>query len=216
MKNTRILIADDHEIVRHGVRALIEPHEGLTVCAEVSNGSEAVAQSLKLKPDVVIMAITMPVLNGVEATRQIRDALKDTEVIMFTRHDNEDLVRQVLSAGARGYVLKSDAKKFLLSAIEAVREHRLFLSSKVSRLVLDGYLKGDYHPSKNGRQTLTPREREIVQLVAEGRSSKDVARHLGISTKTAETHRQKIMAKLKLHNISEIVRYAIRNHIIRA
>lgn len=215
VKNTRVLIADNHEIVRHGVRDLVESHEGLTVCGEVGTGREAVSEAKRLKPDVVIMAISMSELNGIEATRQIRQALKGTEVVVFTRHETEELVRQVLDAGARGYVLKSDAKKYLLAAIEAVREHRVFFSARVSRLVLDGYLKKSEKTPKGKNLELTPREREIIQLVAEGRSTKEVAQALGISTKTAETHRHRLMSKRKLHNISEVVRYAIRNHIIQ-
>lgn len=210
MKSLRILLADDHEMVRQGLRAVIEEQRGWEVCGEARTGREAVDKAGELKPDVVIMDFTMPELNGMEATRQIHAALPRTQVLILTMHESEELVREVLAAGARGYMLKSDAGRALVDAIQALADNKPYFTSKVSALVLQGYL----NPTTRENPTLTPREREIVQLVAEGKSTKEVADKLNISPKTAETHRTNIMRKLNLHSVSGLVRYAIRNRLV--
>ena len=210
MKSLRILLADDHELLRQGLRTLIEDQSGWQVCGEATTGREAVAKARELKPDIVVMDFTMPELNGMEATRQIRAALPRTQVLLLTMHESEELVREVLAAGARGYVLKSDAGRVLVDALKALADQKPYFTSRISALVLEGYL----NPITREKATLTPREREIVQLVAEGRSTKELADRLGISPKTAETHRTNIMRKLNLHSVSEVVRYAIRNKLV--
>jgi DNA-binding NarL/FixJ family response regulator len=216
MDSARILLADDHEIVRKGLRTVLEQRPEWEVCGEAATGRDAVKQAVELKPDVVVLDISMPELNGLEAARQILKEVPKTEVLILTVHESETLVREVLDAGARGYLLKSDASKHLLSAIDSLLLRKPFLTSKVSEIVLEGYLNG-YEPLKGEpRRRLTAREREIVQLLAEGKSNKEVATILNISVKTAETHRTNIMRKLDLHSISELVRYAVRNKIIEA
>ena len=210
MKSLRILLADDHELLRQGLRTLIEDQSGWQVCGEATTGREAVTKARELKPDIVVMDFTMPELNGMEATRQIRAALPRTEVLLLTMHESEELVREVLAAGARGYVLKSDAGRVLVDALKALADQKPYFTSKISALVLEGYL----NPITRENPALTPREREIVQLVAEGRSTKELADRLGISPKTAETHRTNIMRKLNVHSVSEVVRYAIRNKLV--
>ena len=210
MKSLRILLADDHELVRKGLRAVIEAQSGWQVCGEATTGREAVAKARELQPDIVVMDFTMPELNGMEATRQICAVLPRTQVLILTMHESEELVREVLAVGARGYVLKSDAGRALVDALKALAEQKPYFTSKISALVLKGYL----NPITRENPALTPREREIVQLVAEGRSTKELADKLGISPKTAETHRTNIMRKLNLHSVSEVVRYAIRNKLV--
>ena len=211
---TRILLADDHDIIRRGVKELLETHDGWQVVGEASTGRQAVELAGKLNPDIAILDLTMPELNGLEATRQIKKTLPKTAVLIFTMHENENLIRDVLTAGALGYVLKSDAARHLTNAVEALIQHKPFFSAKVSEAVLDGYLKAGREESPVS-DPLTPREREIVQLLAEGKSNKEAADSLSISTKTIETHRATIMRKLELKSFAEMVRYAIRNNIIQ-
>jgi DNA-binding NarL/FixJ family response regulator len=209
---TRIVIADDHELVRKGLAAVIAEAGAGTVVAEAGNGRQAVEQVAAHKPDIAILDLTMPELNGLEATRQILAAEPQTRVLILTAHESEQLIREVLGAGAQGYVLKSDAGRTLVGAIEAVLEGRTFFTSKVARMVLEGYLRS---PTETQTiPTLSAREREIVQLLAEGRSNKEVARKLDISVKTAETHRSNIMRKMQFDSLSDLVRYAVRNKII--
>jgi DNA-binding NarL/FixJ family response regulator len=216
----RILLADDHEVVRAGLRALLEEQSGWEVVAEAADGRDAVEKASKLKPDVVVIDIAMPSLNGLEAVRQIVKAVPNTKVLVLTMYDSDPLIQQVLQAGARGYLLKSDAGRDLVSAIDALRRNKTFFTPKVSQMVLEGYL--DKSPKEKEAEgepeslRLTSRQREIVQLLAEGKSSKEVAAVLGLSVKTAETHRANIMRKLDCHSVTELVRYAIRNHIIAA
>jgi DNA-binding NarL/FixJ family response regulator len=218
----RILLADDHEVVRAGLRALLEEQSGWEVVAEAVDGRDAVEKASKLKPDAVVIDIAMPSLNGLEAVRQILKAVPNAKVLVLTMYDSDPLIQQVLQAGARGYLLKSDAGRDLVSAIDALRRNKTFFTPKVSQMVLEGYL--DKNPKeKDGEPEgeaeslrLTSRQREIVQLLAEGKSSKEVAAVLGLSVKTAETHRANIMRKLDCHSVTELVRYAIRNHIIAA
>jgi DNA-binding NarL/FixJ family response regulator len=211
----RILVVDDHAVVRRGVRSLLESHEGWEVCGEATTGRDAVAQSLRLRPDVVVMDLSLPELNGLDATRHILKAAPDTEVLVLTMHHSEELVRDVLQAGARGYVLKADADENLIAAVDTLRQHKPFLTSSVTEFVLDDYVR------RGGAQDdlavgLTAREREIIQLVAEGQSNKEAAATLGISVKTIEAHRLNIMRKLHLRSVSDLVRYAIRNKIVQA
>jgi len=211
----RTLIADDHEIVRQGLRTLLE-NENCEVIAEFSSGREAVEGAKKLKPDVAVLDISMPDLNGVEAAQQIAKELPDTKVVILTMHDSEELARKVLEAGARGFVLKSDAVRDLANAVKTVVSGKPFFSGKISEMLLRGYLEGSRKTNTETIPTLTPREREVVQLLAEGKSSKEVASILGTSPATVDTQRAKIMQKLDLHSVTDLVRYAIRNHIIEA
>jgi DNA-binding NarL/FixJ family response regulator len=209
----RILLADDHAIVRTGLRALVQSHDGWEVCAEVSNGREAVEQAANLKPDVAIIDIGMPELNGLEATRQIVKLSPQTEVLVLTMHQSEEVVREVLKAGARGYVLKSDADQNLIAAVEMLLKHKPFLTPNVTDVVLSKFLSIQ-EQLETATSRVTAREREIIQLLAEGKSNKEVASALNISTRTAETHRANIMHKLGLSSLGDLVRYAIRNRIV--
>jgi DNA-binding NarL/FixJ family response regulator len=219
MTELRLLVADDHEVVRKGLRALLEEQPGWKVEAEAVDGREAVKKAQELKPDIAVMDIGMPSLNGLEATRQILKTNSRTKVLILTMHESDPLIREVLDAGAKGYLLKTDASRDLIAAVDAIRRNKTFFTSKVAQMVLDGYLKRrtpttDDETLASGR--LTPRQREIVQLLAEGKSSKEVAVALGLSVKTAETHRANIMRRLNCHSVSELVRYAIRTEIIQA
>ncbi len=217
MSDCRIIIVDDHDVVRHGLRALLEAQNGWQVVDEARDGREAIDRVRRHKPDVVVMDFSMPGLNGLEATRQILKAHPVTEVLVLTMHESEHIAREALSAGARGYVLKSDAGRDLVNAVESLRVHKPYFTPRVSQMVLDGYLKSasnDGHGGREPREVLTPREREIVQLLAEGKSNKEVASSLGISAKTTETHRANIMRKLNLHSVSDLVRYAVRNKMV--
>ena len=217
MKPVRILIADDHELLRRGIRNLLESSPQYEICGEVSSGREAVTAAATLKPNIVILDISMPELNGLEATRLILRANPQIQVLILTMHETERLVREVLGSGARGYVLKADAGRDLMAALEAVAAHKPFFTSKVSELVLQGYLGGKL-PEGPGevRQLLSQREREVVQLIAEGMANKEIAAKLGISIKTTESHRAHIMRKLDIHSVGELVRYAIRNGIVQS
>jgi DNA-binding NarL/FixJ family response regulator len=211
----RILVADDHEVVRQGLRALLESQPGWQVVAEAANGRQAVELARRHKPDIVILDISMPELNGLEATSLILQEAPRSQVLILTVHESERVVREVLAAGARGYLMKSDAGRELVLAVEALGQRRPYFTSQVAEMMLEGYLQpGAPAPDDDGLR-LTSREREIVQLLAEGKTNKEVASILNISVKTAETHRTNIMNKLRLHSLSELVRYAIRNHIIQ-
>lgn len=215
----RLLLADDHEMVRRGVRSLLEGESGWEVCGEATNGREAVHMARTLKPDIAIIDIGMPELNGLETVRQIRAEVPTCQVIVLTCHDSEQIVREALQAGARGYVLKTDGGARLLSAVNALREQSTFLTPRVESLVLAGYLHGEREaaiPAPRLRTLLSPREREVVQLLAEGNSNKQIAAMLGVSVRTAETHRTNVMRKLELHCLSDLVRYAIRNGLAQA
>jgi DNA-binding NarL/FixJ family response regulator len=217
MKAVRILIADDHELIRKGIASTLAEVPGWTVVGQAENGRQAVELAASLRPDIVILDMTMPELNGLEATRQILASRTGERVLILTAHESEQLVREVLNAGAQGYVLKSDAGRALVTAVEALMDGRPFFTSKVARIVLDGFLRSpEGAPSSDPAQTLSPREREIVQLLAEGKSNKEVARALGITVKTAETHRGNIMRKMEFASLSDLIRYAIRNNIVGA
>lgn len=217
MSKIRIIIADDHEIVRQGVRNLVENEADMEVCGEATVGRDAVDLVSRLNPDVAILDISMPGLNGIDATRQIVKSASNTRILVFTMHDAEQLVHEVFGAGAKGYLLKSDAGRHLITAIRTVAQGSHYFSSRLSEVIFEGFLHKDVpHQVSEGQPKPSAREREIIQLLAEGKSNKEVAAILGISVKTAETHRAAVMRKLGLHSVSELVRYAIRNHIIEA
>ena len=208
-----ILIVDDHPVVRKGLRALVESRRGWRVCGEAANGREAISRARAQKPDVAIVDIGMPGLGGIEATRQIRKVSPQTEVLILSAHGSERLARELLDAGARGYLLKEDADVNLLEAIGALRKHTAFYSPKIAAWVARDERRAR---GKAPRDVLTPRQRETIQLLAEGRSNKEVAATLGISVKTVEAHRAHIMLKLNLHSVTELVHYAIRNDIVQS
>jgi DNA-binding NarL/FixJ family response regulator len=212
MTRLSILIVDDHAVVRRGVRALLESQPGWEVSAEASNGREAVDLAKRLQPDIVVMDLSLPELNGLDATRQILKESPRSEVLVLTMHHSEELARNVLQAGARGYVLKSDADDSLVTAVRNLSRHRPFLSSAVTEFVLDDYVRRTDDAAITVA-AVTPREREIIQLLAEGRSNKEVASALSVSVKTIEAHRANVMRKLRLRSVSDLVRYAIRNGI---
>jgi DNA-binding NarL/FixJ family response regulator len=209
---TRILIADDHDVVRSGVRAILETQEGWEVVGEAADGKEAVDKALATRPDVVVLDYGLPVMNGIEATRQIRARVAGAEVLIFTMHDTATLVREILEAGARGFLLKSDARRFLIAAVESLAAHKPFFTSQVSETLLETFLaKGPTAGS-----VLTAREKSVVQLIAEGRTNKKIADALSISLKTVETHRASAMRKLNVDTTAALIRYAIRNKIVEA
>ena len=214
----RVLIADDHDIVREGLKTLLATHPDVRICGEATTGREAVEKARQLKPNVVVLDFSMPELNGLEVTRQIRKALPDAEVLILTMHDSEVLAREVWVAGARGFLLKTHAKQQLVAAVDALAQHQPFFAAHLSARVLDAFLHPDRHSAKAGAPAdrLTPREREIVHLIAEGRTSKDIALQLDLSVKTVDAHRANLMRKLDLHSVSELVLYAIRNKIVQA
>jgi DNA-binding NarL/FixJ family response regulator len=208
---TRILIADDHEVVRSGLRAILEAHEGWEVVAEAEDGKDAVTKALGSKPDVAIIDYSLPVINGIEATRQIRARVPNAEILIFTMHDSDVLVGELLEAGARAYLLKSDAKQYLVAAVESLVNHKPFFTGRVSEQLLKSYLTA--LPLK-GEGTLTPRERLVVQLISEGHSNKEIGNILNLSVKTIESHRATAMRKLNVTSTAAIVRYAIRNKLV--
>lgn len=216
MKPLRILIADDYEVVRCGVRSLLQEHAGWEICGEAVDGRDAVAKAAQLHPDVVILDIGMPNLNGLDAAQQILRLEPQTMILVLTMDESEQLMREALQAGVRGIVLKSDTARDLAMAIEALQNRRTFFTESVAEMVLDGYI-GRKSPGSAGafRDPLTRREREVVQLLAEGKSSKEVAVVLGLSVKTAETHRANLMRKLDIHSVSQLVLYAVRNNIVQ-
>lgn len=204
----RILLADDHDVVRRGLRTLLEAKPGFEVCGEARTGREAVLKSQELNPDVIVMDISMPELNGLDATLQIRKLMPHAKVVIITQHDSEELARQIVKIGAHGYVLKTDSERDLVGTVIAVCQQQSFVNSRARDLLMEsGSSEGIF------RRKLTGREREVIQLLAESKSSKEVAATLNISVKTAETHRANIMRKLNLHSVSDLVRYAIRNNI---
>jgi DNA-binding NarL/FixJ family response regulator len=215
-KPVTLLVVDDHELVRSGIRTTLSIREDWQVVAEAANGREAVRLADRHRPQVVIMDIAMPEMNGLESTRQIRQVQPETKILILTVYDSEQIVREVLNAGADGYLLKSDAGRDLLTAVEAVLGGKPFFTTSVARLVLDGFLRspGHSHTHRDSTERLSPREREVVQLLAEGRTSKQVATAMGISPRTAETHRKNLMQKLGCHSVADLVRFAIRNRII--
>ena len=217
MKTLRILLADDHKVVRQGTRALLSTVPEWKIVGEADNGRDAVSLTAELKPDIVILDIGMPELNGLDATRQIKKKLPETEVLIFTGQETEELVHDVFDSGARSYIMKTDAADHLIDALKALSEHKHFFTSRISEIVFARYIQGKKTVEGAAEKSrITDREREIVQLLAEGKSSKEIATMLGISVRTVETHRAAIMKKLGLKSFSELIRYAVRNKIIEA
>src|SRR5271163_558302 len=218
MKVLRILIADDHDLMRRGIKGMLQSHAGWEICGEAHTGREAVSKAQELKPDIAILDISMPDLNGVDAARRIRKESPNTEVLILSVHYSDQLIRDILEAGVRGYIVKSDSDRDLIVAVETLANHKPFLTPRATEVMLSSFKEGRMRTELPTalRDRLTSREREIVQLLAEGKSSKEVASSLNISVKTAETHRANIMRKLQLHTVSELVRYAVRNQIVEA
>jgi DNA-binding NarL/FixJ family response regulator len=216
VKPLRILVADDHQLVRNGIRALLQSHENWEICGEASTGFEAVAQAKELLPDIVILDISMPDLNGADAARRIRIASRSSQILVLSMHYSDQLIREIVEAGASGYVLKSDSDRDLLAAIDALARHKQFFTSKATEVVQSETSSSgaDRKSPQSFRDRVTSREREIIQHLAGGERSKEIASSLGISIKTVETHRSNVMRKLEIHTISELVRYAVRNQII--
>ena len=216
MNTLKILIADDHELIREGLKARLEKQENWKVCGEAVNGRQAVEMAQALKPDVIVLDVSMPELNGIEATRQICKDSPKAEVLILTMLESEGLVRDVLAAGARGYILKTDTARLLVTAVESLAKHEPFFTGKVSELVLGAFLgsrRGAVAGETEGNR-LSPREREITQLLAESRTNKEIAAKLGVSVKTIDAHRANLMRKLNLHSVAELVRYAIREKLV--
>jgi DNA-binding NarL/FixJ family response regulator len=208
----RILIADDHAVVRSGLRAILDAQPNWEVVAEAADGKEAVLKAVETRPDIAVLDYSLPLINGLEVTRQIRARLPKAEVLIFTMHDNESLIQDVMNVGARGYLLKSDAGRELMTAIEALAIHKPFFTAKVSETLLKSFVTA----SKATGSTLTNREVGVVQLIAEGHTNKQIARLLNISLKTVETHRASVMRKLNFSSSADLVRYAIRNKLVEA
>jgi DNA-binding NarL/FixJ family response regulator len=217
-RSLRILVADDHDILRRGLKQLLTSHANWSICAEARTGREAVSLCEQHRPDVAILDISMPELNGLEATRNIRKGSPSTSVIILSIHFSDRLVKDIVEAGALGYVMKADTDRDLIAAVEAISNHRTFFTARAAEMLLSGFsghVSYAQPPALRGSR-LTAREREIVRLLAEGNSSREVAAILGISVKTADTHRANVMKKLQVHSASELVRYAIKNSIIQA
>jgi DNA-binding NarL/FixJ family response regulator len=214
--NLRILIADDHDLVRRGVKAIVLEHEGWDVCGEAKTGTKAVTKAKKLQPDIAILDIRMPGINGLEAAKRIRTVSPNTEVLILSLHHSDQLLRELVDAGIRGYIVKSDSERDLVIAVESLANHKAFFTSQATEAIIERFSSGapmkEVPGTSSGR--LTSREREIVQLLAKGNSTKDTASSLGISLKVAEKHRAGIMRKLDIHSISELVLYAFRNQLI--
>jgi DNA-binding NarL/FixJ family response regulator len=204
----RILIADDHDVVRSGLRAILEMQEGWEVVAEAVDGKSAVTKALETTPDVAVLDYSLPLANGAEVTRQIRARVPTVEVLIFTMHETDEIMRDILAAGAKGYLLKSDARRLLIAAIESLAAHQPFFTGKVSEALLAGYL------GHNRESMLSPREKNVVQLIAEGKSNKHIAELLNLSLKTVETHRSSAIRKLHLDSTAALVRYAVRNKLV--
>ena len=217
MKTVRILVVDDHEVVRQGIRTLLEAQSGWKICGEAATGSEGIKQAKRLNPDVVVLDITMPESDGMEAIRQIRNAVPAAEVLILTIHEADELLREVLEAGARGYVAKSDAARDLVAAVDAMRLHKPFFSSTALKSLMASYVGendwSDKHRTSGSH--LTRREREVARLLGGGKGNKEIATALSISVRTVETHRTSIMRKLRLHSIGDLVRYTIRKKMVQ-
>ena len=215
MNAFRILVADDHPVFRFGLCSLLGSHEGWEVCGEAADGRDAVEKCAQLKPNLLILDICMPKLNGVDAARQILKGNPVQRILVLTDVNSDQVVRDCLEVGVRGWVFKSEGTDDLTAAVEALQRHKSIFSPRVSSLIMDGYLQQHRTgPAAAKIQRLSPREREVVQLLGEGKTTKDVAVMLNVTVKTAETHRSNIMLKLKLHSIAELVLYAVRNEIV--
>ena len=216
MSALKILVADDHDLVRRGVRTLLETHPGWQICAEARNGHEAVLKCQQLKPNIAILDFNMPELNGLEAAKRILKLSPQIETLILSVDHSNQLIRDLLNAGVRGYILKSDSDRDLIAAVEALENHRPFFAICATELMLNskrGHMEFS-SSSGNWEEPLTSRELELLQLIAEGKNSREAASVLGISTKTADTHRANLMRKLQIHSVTDLVRYALRNHIV--
>jgi DNA-binding NarL/FixJ family response regulator len=215
-KKLRIVVADDHELVCRGIRDLLQDQRGWKVVGAAADGREAVEQVKKLKPDIAILDISMPEVDGLEATRRIREEAGDTQVLVLTMHESDQMVRRVLEAGARGYVLKSDMAMQLVKAVKDLARGKTSLTPKVSEIVLEGFLKvaAESEQPEHPKARPTPREKEIIRLLAEGKANKEIALALGITVRTVETHRGRIMMKMGFHTLTDLIHYAIRKKIV--
>lgn len=216
MDGLKILIADDHDLMRRGLRDILAARPGWSICAEAHTGEEAVAKAKSLKPDVAILDISMPGLNGLEAAAQIRAVAPKTEMLVLSMHYSDQLVRDIVDAGIRGYIVKSDADKDLLMAVDALANHQPYFTAAAIEVIGHGLFNRHCGEPSEMKSRLTAREREVVRLIAEGKNSKNVGEALDMSVKTVETHRANVMRKLQVHSVSELVRYAIRNGIVQA
>ncbi len=214
MKTIKVVLADDHTIVRQGLRSILEQQAGIEVIAEAENGREAVQITEKMKPDVVVMDFSMPDLNGLEATRQIKLRVPETKVLILTRHSDQEYVKSILSAGASGYLVKNSAAEELVIAIQAVQRGDSYLDPLISKTIIEGYLNPFAGENKTLEIKLTPRQSEVLQLIAEGQPNREIASRLHISVKTVENHRTNILKKLNLHSTADLTQYAIRKRII--
>lgn len=205
-----ILIADDHEVVRSGLRSILEAHDGWQVIAEADNGKDAIRLATEQSPNVAIVDYSLPLINGIEVARNIKVRRIETEVLIFTMHDSDVLVKEAFQAGARAFLLKSDAKHHLMSAVESLMNHRPFFTGHISEKMLASFLSINDGP----KVVLSPREKNVIQLISEGHSNKGMSRILNLSVKTIETHRASAMRKLSVNSTAELVRYAIRNMLI--
>lgn len=214
-KTLRIVVADDHELVRRGIRDLLQAQGNWKVVGEARGGREAIKIVKRLKPDIAIVDITMPDMDGLEVTRRIRDIARETQILILTMHESDQMVRRVMEIGARGYVLKSDMAAQLIQAVKDLANGKISLTPKVSEMVLEGFLKaGESKQPENGHAQPTPREIEIIRLLAAGKTNKEIAAELGITLRTVETHRGRVMMKMGLHSLTELIHYAIRDKII--
>ena len=213
----QVLLADDHALMRRGIRDLLEADDGIKIVGEAGDGREAIELTEKFRPDVLIIDLTMPELNGLDAIRQIRKELPEVELLVFSMHSSEELIREVFAAGARGYVLKSDAALYLVEAVKSLARHKPFFTPRISEAILNTLVSsaGNGRTEASGAGPLSSREREILQLLAENKTNKEIATRLGISVRTVETHRRSIMQKLNANSIVELVHYAIRNGIVQ-
>jgi DNA-binding NarL/FixJ family response regulator len=215
VKQIRILLADDHNVMRRGLRLLLEGQPGFSVVGEAADGRSAVEQAASSRPDVVVMDIAMPHLNGTEATERIMTELPSTAVVILSMHSDEGYVLRALKAGARGYLLKDSAEGDLIEAIRAVSDGKAFFSPEISRMLVEDYMREiQSRGARDSYELLTAREREVLQLLAEGKSNKDIAGLLDLSTYTVETHRRNIQEKLNLHSLAELILYAVRKGVI--
>jgi len=211
----KILLVDDHTIVRQGLKALLDAHTGFTIVGEAENGREAVKKAQELNPDIVIMDIAMPVLNGLEATRQIKRALPDTKVLALTMYNDEEYVFQILKSGASGYLIKETAANELIAAILSLQKGNPFFSPSISRKIMESYLNEDEDKKSKGESDkLTNREKEVLQLIAEGYTNNEIANLMNISVKTVETHRAHVMSKLDIHDVAGLIKYAIKKGLV--
>ena len=215
MKKLRILVADDHALLRRGAKAALQNQRGWRVVGEATNGIEAVEKAKKLKPDVAVVDISMPELDGVQVTREIREAAPNTKVLVLTMHESDQLVQSALVAGAHGYILKSDLTECLVKAVKDVSRGKRSLTPKVSEIVLEGFLKakGDHRQTERLDARPTPRELEVIRLLSEGKTSKEIAWKLGIAVRTVDAHKANVMQKLGIHSLAELIHYALRQGI---